>query len=171
MSAGNVSNDTRLGRKKKPASLIRTWLFSARLMMRSGVERLPRLVFDTSAYSWFRRGGSEVLDLASRAGVVIVPVTVLGELEAGFQGGTRWKENHHLLQEFLEEPFVVVLDTTPAVAQRYGEIVGALRKAGTPIPTNDIWIAAATFDCAGHLLTFDEHYSSVDGLPATILRP
>ena len=83
-----------------------------------------------------------------------MPATVLGELEAGFLLGQRTRENRVALSEFLEEPFVSVLPTTPEVARRYGEIFARLRKAGTPIPVNDIWIAAATVDCGGHLLTF-----------------
>ncbi len=41
--------------------------------------------------------------------------------------------------------------------------------AGTPIPTNDVWIAAATVDAGSHLLTFDSHYERVEGLDRTIL--
>ena len=138
--------------------------------MKRGVERIPRLVLDTSAYTRLRAGEERVLDLVAEAAVVLLPVTVLGELEAGFLLGGREKENRAALAEFLEEPFVAVLNSTPAVARRYGELFAALRRAGTPVPINDVWIAAATLDCAGHLLTFDGHFERIPALPATVLR-
>ena len=95
--------------------------------MKRGVERIPRLVLDTSAYTRLRAGEERVLDLVAEAAVVLLPVTVLGELEAGFLLGGRAKENRAALAEFLEEPFVAVLDSTPEVARRYGELFAALR--------------------------------------------
>ena len=135
----------------------------------SGAEPIRRLVLDTSAYSRFRAGHQTVLDLLAAADAVLMPVTVLGELEAGFQMGTRALENRTTLARFLREPFVTVLPTTPDVARRYGQTFVRLREAGTPIPTNDIWIAAATIDAGGQLLTFDAHFQHVAGLDAVLL--
>ena len=69
---------------------------------------------------------------------------MLGELEAGFELGSRVRENRIVLAEFLEEPFVGTLPTTREVAGRYGRLFAELRRAGTPVPINDVWIAAAT---------------------------
>lgn len=140
--------------------------------MSSGAEApIHRLVLDTSAYSWMRSGHGAVLDLVAGAETVVLPVTVLGELEAGFTLGSRPRENRTILAEFLDEPFVSVRPTTPDTARRYGEIFVRLRRAGTPIPVNDIWIAAATLDCGGHLLTFDRHFELVPALASTVLDP
>jgi len=111
-----------------------------------------------------------VLDLVAAAGMVMLPVTVLGELEAAFTLGSRSKENRAALRQFLDEPFVQPLHVTPAVARRYGLTFAQLRRAGTPIPVNDIWIAATTLDCGGHLLTFDADFRRVEGLDCTVLR-
>ena len=138
-------------------------------MPNSGVEPIRRLVLDTSAYSHFRAGHAIVLDLLADADVVLVPATVLGELEAGFAMGSRALENRTTLARFLEEPFVTVLPTTPTVARQYGQTFARLRHAGTPIPTNDIWIAAATLDAGGQLLTFDAHFQHVPGLDCLLL--
>jgi len=140
-------------------------------MRRSGVEAVPRLVLDTSAYSHFRHGDEAALDWVAAAEVVLVPVTVLGELEAGFELGSRARQNRVLLGEFLEEPFVSILEITPSVARHYGRVFAQLRRSGTPIPVNDIWIAAATLDSGGHLLTFDADYRAVGSLDCTILTP
>lgn len=130
-------------------------------MPTSGVDRL---VLDTSAYSHFRAGHLQVLEALARAERVLLPVTVLGELEAAFESGSRARENRRVLEDFLEEPFVDLLPITAAVARQYGRVFAALRRSGTPIPVNDIWIAATTIDCGGTLLTFDRDFARVAGL-------
>lgn len=133
-------------------------------MPASGVEAVARLVLDTSAYSHFRRGHVDVHDALARAERVLIPVTVLGELEAAFELGTRARENRRALEDFLLEASVDVLPATPSVARHYGRVFSLLKRAGTPVPVNDIWIAAATLDCGGTLLTFDRDFERVAGL-------
>jgi tRNA(fMet)-specific endonuclease VapC len=140
-------------------------------MIHSGVEPAVRLVLDTSAYSHFRGGDERVLDLIAAAEIVFLPTIVLGELEAAFSLGRRERENRTLLAEFLAEPFVSLLPVTPTVARRYGRLFADLRRAGTPIPINDIWIAATTLDCGGHLLTFDGDFRQIASLDCTVLTP
>lgn len=74
-----------------------------------------------------------------------------------------------LLAEFLSESFVSTLPVTPSVAHQYGKLFAALRRAGTPIPINDIWIAATTLDCGGHLLTFDGDFDNLPSVDRTVL--
>jgi len=138
-------------------------------MTPSGAEPALRLVLDTSAYSHFRAGHLRVLDLIAAAEIVLLPTIAIGELESGFVLGRRERENRTLLAEFLSEPFVSILPVTPAVAHYYGRLFAGLRRAGTPIPINDIWIAATTLDCGGHLLTFDSDFDKVPGLDCTVL--
>lgn len=128
-----------------------------------------RLILDTSACSSFRRGHEEACDLVARAEEVLFPVTVLGELAAAFALSRRRAENESWLRRFLAEPYVGVLSADAAVAHDYGEVFAALRRAGTPIPTNDIWIAAHARVARGHLLTFDGDFARVPGLTSTIL--
>ena len=129
-----------------------------------------RLVLDTSAYSHLRAGHAQVLDLVANAAVVVIPVTVLGELEAGFELGQRAQENRRVLTEFLDEPFAGVLDVTATTVRYYARIIASLRRAGTPIPVNDVWIAAATMECNGHLLTFDRDFRRIMDLDLTLLE-
>ncbi|HEX4961778.1 MAG TPA: type II toxin-antitoxin system VapC family toxin [Thermoanaerobaculia bacterium] len=140
-------------------------------MIRSGAELNGRLVLDTSAYSHFRAGDDRVLDFVATAEVVFLPTIVLGELEAAFALGRRERENRTLLSEFLAEPFVSVLPVTPMVAHHYGRLFAELRRAGTPIPINDLWIAATTLDCGGHLLSFDGDFEYIASLDRTVLKP
>ncbi len=138
-------------------------------MTSSGTESFDRLVLDTSAYSRLRHGHESVLQLLAACELVLVPLIVLGELEAGFELGARPKENRLLLGEFLDEPFVATLPITRAVSKCYGRIFARLRRAGTPIPINDVWIAATVLDSGGHLVTFDKDFRHVESLECTIL--
>jgi len=126
-----------------------------------------RVVLDTSAYSHFRAGHSELHERLENAVEIIVPTVVVGELHAGFRGGSRFVDNQSALERFLREPFVRVVGVDAAVAVRYGEVFSQLRRAGKPIPTNDVWIAAVTLETGSHLLTFDEDFSHVAGLSWT----
>lgn len=129
-----------------------------------------RLVLDTSAYSHLRAGHVQVLDHVAGAALVVMPATVLGELEAGFELGRRAQENRRILAEFLDEPFTSVMEVTAATVRHYARIFAGLRRAGTPIPINDVWIAAATMECNGHLLTFDGDYRHIANLDHTLLE-
>lgn len=129
-----------------------------------------RVVLDTSAYSHFRANHPEVVDRIATADLVCVPTTVLGELEAAFRMGRRASDNRTKLESFLQEDFVSVVSVTSDVARRYGELFVELRRAGTPIPVNDIWIAAATIDAGAHLLTFDTDFDRIPRLERTLFR-
>jgi tRNA(fMet)-specific endonuclease VapC len=137
-------------------------------MPRSGSSS-ERLVLDTSAYSHFREGHSQATDWIAAAATVLVPTIVIGELEAGFRLGSREKENRHALSEFLAETFVVVVPVTAEVSHDYGLTFARLRRRGTPIPINDIWIAACTRVASGLLLTFDRDFESVPELRCVVL--
>jgi tRNA(fMet)-specific endonuclease VapC len=130
-----------------------------------------RLVLDTSAYSHFRANHKAVVDLVAKADTVYLPTIVLGELEAAFRRGSRAADNRGRLDAFLAEDFVQVLPVTADVARCYGQLFAALRTAGTPLPINDVWIAATTLDAGAHLLTFDSDFEHVERLDRTILRP
>ncbi len=68
------------------------------------------------------------------------------------------------MKEFLEQPGIRFLEPGMAAAEKYGLLVKNLRAAGTPIPTNDIWIAAAALSLGASLLTRDTHLQKISGL-------
>jgi predicted nucleic acid-binding protein len=123
-----------------------------------------RLCLDTSAYSRLMRGQPKLQERLEAADQILLPVTVLGEVYSGFQGGSRLAENLSLLAAFRSQPGVVIVDTTDNVAQRYAAIVATLKLQGTPIPTNDIWIAAAALENGGRMVAYDSHFTAVPGL-------
>lgn len=122
------------------------------------------LTIDTNAYSAFKRGNASVREILESSTRMIIPICVIGELIAGFRNGTHTKQNISDLEKFLSEPDVEVPQMNFSIADRYGQIVADLRKKGTPIPTNDIWIAAVALENGARLLTADQHFKNVDGL-------
>lgn len=128
-----------------------------------------RILLDTSAYAHLRRGHAEVLDLLSSAEQLFLSTITLGELEAGFILGSREDENRRALQTFLSEPFVAVVEASDAVATRYGALFARLRRAGTPVPTNDIWIASCALHVGAQLITFDSDFERFIELDRRVL--
>ncbi|MBM4397439.1 MAG: type II toxin-antitoxin system VapC family toxin [Deltaproteobacteria bacterium] len=130
---------------------------------------MTRICVDTSAYSHFKRGSPEAIDAVSRAAAVLVPSVVLGELRSGFLMGTRPDENERALAAFLARPVVRVLGVDAEAARIYAEIYVMLRRAGTPVPTNDMWIAAVAAREGAVVLTGDRHFEAIPRVGCRVL--
>jgi len=131
---------------------------------------MSRYCLDTSAYSNFRRGEKRVAALLDRAEWVGVPAITLGELRAGFLKGGRQDRNEAELSEFLSNPAVEELPVDAEVSRHYAEIFVELRRAGTPVPTNDIWIAATAAREGAVVVTFDPHFDRIGRVGSLILE-
>ena len=130
---------------------------------------MTRICLDTSAYSRFRGGHHGVVREMTGAQEIGVPAVVLGELRCGFALGGKRERNERELGEFLAEPVCSVLDVDDEAASIYAEIVVELRRAGTPLPTNDIWIAALAAREGLTVLTFDRHFERIGRVGKIIL--
>ena len=117
-----------------------------------------KIALDTSAYSAFLRGHEAIAAALREADEITLTPVVLGELYAGFLLGKQEKKNRAVLREFLASPRVKVRDLDEETAERYAAIFVYLREQGTPIPTNDIWIAATAMQHGLKIVTTDEHY-------------
>ena len=104
---------------------------------------MTRVLVDTSAYSAFFRGHAGVKALFQKVDEIVLSPIVLGELRAGFIAGARRRKNEHELELFLKSLRVSIAPVDEETSERYAAIVHGLRVAGTPVPTNDIWIAAS----------------------------
>ena len=122
------------------------------------------LLLDTNAYVDFMTGRENVVEQVQNAEQVVFSVVVLGELLFGFRNGNRFDKNMVELNTFLDHPYVLVLPVSAATADRFGRIAAQLRQMGTPIPSNDIWIAAHALEIGATLLTRDKHFGRIDGL-------
>lgn len=100
-----------------------------------------------------------------------MPAIVLGELHHGFRRGTRRQGNEDELDDFLRHPVVAELRVDHDVARIYAEIVQVLRSKGTPIPTNDVWIAATAARAGATVVAYDTHFGLVDRIGVVLLEP
>ena len=95
------------------------------------------------------------------AEALVINCVVLGELLAGFKNGTRYEDNMSWLEKFLSSPRVKLLGVDQDTADRYSEIFVDLQRRGSPIPTNDVWIAASAMQHGVYVLTTDPHFNRV----------
>lgn len=130
---------------------------------------MRRICLDTSGYSHFKHNDPQVVRIVSEAREVGLPVIALGELGAGFLRGSRQRENERELRRFLSYPVVRVLVVDEEGASLYAQIVQELREAGTPIPTNDIWIGALAAREGATVVTYDHHFEHIRRVGSVIL--
>jgi tRNA(fMet)-specific endonuclease VapC len=120
-----------------------------------------RILIDTSAYSAFLRGESEMKRSVQQADEIFLNPVVLGELLAGFMMGKHEKKNRAILQDFLSSSRVKIIEIDEETSERYAAIVKYLRARGAPLPTNDLWIAASAMQHGLKILTMDKYYVEI----------
>ena len=117
-----------------------------------------KLALDTNRYVDLMRGDAEVRALVEGPRTVLVPFVVLAELRAAFAAGTLGRANERFLQRFLAKAGVEVVYATDATTHHYAALYRQLRQQGTPVPTNDLWIAALVTEHGARLCTRDAHF-------------
>ena len=124
-----------------------------------------RLALDTNRYTDLCRDSADVVTLVEQAEAVFLPFIVLAELRAGFAVGKRGAENERVLRRFLMKSGVAVLFADDQTTHHYATLFRQLRRQGTPIPTNDLWIAALVLQHDLVLCDRDRHF---DHLPQIV---
>ena len=132
---------------------------------------MSRILLDTSAYAGYMRNHPELLGSLQSASMVHLNAIVVGELLAGFKKGSRGRQNERGLREFIAESRVTVLSLDEETAVRYAAIKDYLRREGTPVPANDLWIAATAFQHGLRVLTLDEHFLRVPQILVDVFEP
>jgi predicted nucleic acid-binding protein len=126
---------------------------------------MNRILIDTNIYSNALRGQVDVVAVLRQVAHIGISAISIGELISGFQGGSKEQKNRRELALFLDSPRVQLYNIDNETAEFYSTILNQLRQNGTPIPTNDIWIAATAFQHGLPLYTLDNHFSLVANLP------
>lgn len=124
-----------------------------------------KIALDTNRYVDLCRGVEETVTLLQEADSVELPFVVLGELRAGFAHGSRQAEKEWVLRRFLLKSGVSVLFADDQTTHQYASVFRQLRKQGTPIPTNDMWLAALTLQ---HNLVLHDRDKHFDNLPQLV---
>jgi tRNA(fMet)-specific endonuclease VapC len=122
------------------------------------------LLLDTNAYSAFKRGEPEALEILSHAPLIGLDSIALGEILGGFAGGTKEAWNRQQLEEFFASGRVQRILVDERTAEHYAKISVELKHKGLPIPTNDMWIAASALRHDLALFTYDGHFQYISGL-------
>jgi tRNA(fMet)-specific endonuclease VapC len=117
-----------------------------------------RLALDTNRYTDLCRGNVPVVETIELADEVWLPFIVLGQLRAGFAVGSQGTRNEAVLRRFLLKSGVGVLYADKQTTHHYAAVYRQLRKQGTPIPTNDMWIAAIVLQHSLVLFARDTHF-------------
>ena len=100
---------------------------------------------------------------------IILPATVIGEYRAGLFETKKGEEGRRKLAYYLSKSSVSMVPVTDRTAELYAKVYQALRKEGTPIPPNDMWIAASALEHGADLATRDEHFRLVPLLTVIVL--
>lgn len=122
------------------------------------------VLLDTSACIRLFGGDTPVRRAIAGADPVMVTVFTLGELYAGYRGGTKFQQNVDMLHRFLAQSQAHVPEATVKTAEIFGSIMSGLRRAGTPLPVNDVWIAAQAMEHGAVVISYDRHFLKVPGL-------
>ena len=129
------------------------------------------LLLDSNALIALFDGDKGVARTMAAAARIVIPAVVCGEIDAGTQGDTaREREERESFAELLALPTVEVAPVTRTTGAFYARVFRYAQSIGRPIPTNDIWIAAATLETAGLLCTDDRHLLSLPLIRTTGFR-
>lgn len=125
---------------------------------------MSRILLDSNAYTEFFKGNKSVREQIEKSTAVVLSVVVVAELLTAFKKGQKEKSNKKQLEQFLSKPSTVFLEAGRETAAVYSEIKHELDKKGTPIPLNDLWIAAQAMETGPVLITYDRHFLNIPGL-------
>ena len=125
---------------------------------------MKKVLIDTNIYSLAMKGEANVVNTLRRIDQIGFSAISIGELLSGFKGGRRETENREELNIFLDSPRVIVHSIDEGTADFYASVLTNLKVAGTPIPTNDIWISAVAFQHGYKIFSNDKHFNLIPGL-------
>ena len=120
------------------------------------------MILDTNALSAWAEGRAAVEAPLRAAGRLVVPAVVLGEYYFGIRQSRHRSRYENWLARYL--PLTEIATVTSATADAYADIRLELKRLGTPIPPNDVWIAALARQHGFAVLSNDGHFDVVNGV-------
>ena len=125
---------------------------------------MSSILLDTNAYTGLINGDTKILEHMAHADSICISTVMLGELYAGFYGGSKFEWNINILNDFLAKETIKIVDVSHETSKIFGRIKNELRQKAAMIPVNDIWIAAHAMETESTLLTFDKHFGNISEL-------
>jgi len=123
------------------------------------------VILDTNGLSAVADGDAALEAILRKATEVAVPVIVLGEYRYGIWQSRERERYEQRLTETISNYRVLDMDEETAIS--YATIRTELKRAGIPIPSNDVWIAALCRQHSFSLLSRDRHFDLVGGIERT----
>ncbi|MGA1983479.1 MAG: type II toxin-antitoxin system VapC family toxin [Acidobacteriaceae bacterium] len=120
------------------------------------------MILDTNAVSAVADNQSAAVRLFRDAASIELPAIVLGEYRFGIAQSRRRKEYEMWLEELVAATRVLSVDEQ--TSSHYAQVRSELKKAGKPIPSNDLWIAALARQHRLPLMSQDTHFDDVQDL-------
>ena len=120
------------------------------------------MILDTNGLSAVADGDASLMPILRQATEIAIPVIVLGEYRYGVRQSRERKRYEQWLMDSL--PNYRILDVDQETTTYYATLRTELKKAGTPIPSNDVWIAALCRQYGLPILSRDRHFDIVAGL-------
>jgi tRNA(fMet)-specific endonuclease VapC len=120
------------------------------------------VILDTNGLSAVADGDASLIPILRRATEIAVPVIVLGEYRYGVRQSRECQRYEQWLMDSL--PNYRILDVDQETTTYYATLRTELKKAGTPIPANDVWVAALCRQYRLPILSRDRHFDIVAGL-------
>jgi tRNA(fMet)-specific endonuclease VapC len=119
-----------------------------------------KFLLDTNIIIGLFANDQDVINQLKINNKVFIPAIVLGELYYGAFGSTQVNDNVLKIHQLANKAIVLEIDNETAI--HYGEIKNYLKSRGTPIPENDIWIAALALQYRMKLVSCDRHFEKVN---------
>lgn len=124
-----------------------------------------KILIDSNRFIDFCEGQPDIVDAFEQADLLVIPFVVLTEIRVGGLTVKRGEAQVRILHELVQQPGVRVAHSTDTTAHHYASLYARLRKAGTPIPTNDLWIAALAIEHSLVLYSRDAHFDLIPTIP------
>ncbi|HPZ09106.1 MAG TPA: type II toxin-antitoxin system VapC family toxin [Candidatus Eremiobacteraeota bacterium] len=118
-----------------------------------------KLLLDTNIIIALFNGEIVIQEKIAEVTDIFISTTVLGELYYGAYRSSQIEENLEKINSFASVIPLLLCDGN--TANEYGIIKNLLRKKGTPIPENDIWIASIAKQYNLTLATRDNHFNAI----------
>ena len=123
------------------------------------------LVLDTNVLIRFLERGGDYAETFSRFDRLLIPAAVDGEYRAGIDAATNSGQRRQKAYDaLLGSSAVEYVPVDCEVSAKYAKVFRQLQERGTPIPQNDVWIAATALVRHAPLCTLDDHFKNVESL-------
>lgn len=120
------------------------------------------MILDTTALSAWCDDDRALLKVLPLDRPLYLPVVAIGEYRFGIKVARDRAARERWLDAM--EAALIVLDADSRTARAYAAVREELRQAKTPLPENDVWIAALGRQHGMAILTRDGHFDKVRDL-------